>query len=256
MAVTGTPVTGSSSSITVTELITKILGDMAQPTDGTGFWSRTDVLQALDYVQREISRLTENIFATVTIEPATSATSLTIDANGNFLRGVSVYRTYGGSTQTISFYTENQVVRYDSQWRTRTGSRIQGLITGIMGEGLARPYPIPDNGDNDIIVNYMKIATRITTEGAIEIPQADIPCLEFGIKSFLYNLEKDGRDANKGKFWKDLYGMKDPTSGYLIGELSNVAARARAREEGTYSIIHERMATEEERLQPFYPWEV
>jgi len=244
MPVTGTPIAGTTpSSITVTELITKILGDLAQPTDGTGFYSRTDVLQALDYIQREISRLTENILATTaTLEPATSATSITIDANGNFLRGYSAYRTYGGITREIFFYTENQVALYDGQWKTRTGAEVKGLITDIQTTlGTVRIYPIPTDALNDIVVNYIKLATALDEDGTIEIPTADQPCLEYGTKAILYSFEKDGKDQAKANFWKQLYGMKDPATGIFTGELANVKARVRNLRGSTFSTLSERV---------------
>lgn len=237
-----TDVTGS---VDVEDFIDKILRDMAQPTDGTGFYSRSDVFYAVDYIQKEISRLTENIFATTaTLEPATSATSITIDSNGNFIRGYSVYRTYGGFTKQIPFVTENQCALYDGQWRTRTGSEIRGLITDITNVGYARPYPIPDNGDNDIIVNYIKLATALDEDGTIEIPKADQPCLEYGTKALLYSFEKDGKDESKANFWKGLYGGKDPKTGILTGELANVRARVRQQRGSTYSVLSDRAESE------------
>lgn len=256
MPVTGTPVTGTTpSSITVTDLIDKILGDLGQPTDGTGFWTRTDVLWAMDYIQREISRLTEDILATVTVEPATSATTITIDDSGNFIRGMSAYRTYGGTTKEIYFYTEEQVSAYDGQWKTRTSSMIRGIVTDIAAEGIGRIYPIPDNGDNDIEVNYIKLADRLSTEGTIEIPQNDIMCLDYGVKAMLYNMEKDGHDQGKGSFWKELYGTKDPQSGILAGELGNVKARVRKRRGATFGVLQERAEYGGVRTRPYYPWE-
>ncbi len=340
-------------STTITEFIDKILEETANPVDGSGYLTRANVLNATSYIQREISRLTENIFATTaTIEPAASATDITIDANGNFLRGVSAYRTYGGYTRPIDFYTEGQLIKYDTAWRTRTGSLIKALLTSISAEGHARPYPIPDNADNDLVINYIKLATKMTLEHVeagdvstqlsnwlfygvtgdntnagilywslanvtttrtvsvyksatktagnlvaqgsrtgdgsitlsaqnssgltgtvtvaftvddtdaanlitftnIEIPDADLPCLEFGTKAYLYNLEKDAKNTEKGVFWKSLYGGADDND-YLTGELSRVASRARTREGGTYSVMQERPTSDGERIDPLYSWE-
>jgi len=256
MPVTGTPIAGTSpSAITVTELIDKILGDMAQPTDGTGFWTRTDVLWAMDYIQREISSLTENIMATITEEPLSSATSITIDANGNFIRGFSAYRTYGGDTRQIFFYTEEQIVSFDGAWKTRTGAQIRALITDVASEGDALIYPIPDNGDNDIEVNYIKIADRLSTETVFEIPQNDIMCLEYGVKAHLYSFEKDGKDQNKAAFWKQLYGSKDPVTGILTGELAEVKRRARKRRGSDFAVLQDRQELDGIRTRPYFPWE-
>jgi len=335
------------------EFIDKILEETANETDGTGFLTRKNIRDAVSFIQREISRLTENILATTaTTEPAASATTMTIDASGNFLRGVSAYRTYGGYTRPIDFYTEGQLIKYDTAWKTRTGSLIKALLTSLSAEGYARPYPIPDNADNDIVVNYIKLATALTSEyteagdaasqvsgwilygvntlntnagllywnltnvtttrtvslysaaaktagylvaqgsrtgdGAItlsamnssgltgtvtvaytiddsdsaniltmtplEIPEADVPCLEFGVKAYLYNLEKDGKDTAKGAFWQNRYGTVD-NNGYLTGELAQVASRARTREGGTYSVMQERPTSDGERIDPLYSWE-
>ena len=69
----------------------------------------------------------------------------------------------------------------------------------------------------------------------LEIPDADMPCLEFSTKAYLYNLEKDGKNTEKGNFWKQLYGGGD-NNDYLTGELSQVASRARTREGGTIQL--------------------
>jgi hypothetical protein len=229
---------------------------MAQPTDGTGFWTRTDVLQAIDYVQREITRLTENLMATTsTIEPITAATSITIDANGNFIRGFSAYRTYGGNTRQVFFYTEEQIASFDGAWKSRTGAQIRALITDIADEGKALIYPIPDNSNNDIVVNYIKLASKLTTEGTIEIPDPDVPCLEYGVKAHLYSFEKDGKDQNKAAFWKQLYGSKDPVTGILTGELAEVKRRARKRRGSDFAVLQDRQELDGIRTRPYFPWE-
>lgn len=250
--------------MTISEFIDKILEDVGAPLDGTGFWSRTDVLKTTDYIQREISRETKNILAvTATIEPAAAATEITIDANNNFLQGVAAYRTYGGLTRPIDFYTQEQMRNYDVSWKTQTGTQIRALITDIASaEGKALLYPIPDNALNDLVVYYLKLATRVTSEitgvtyKTIEIPEADIACLEYGVKAMMYNLEKDANDQGKGNSWKGLYGGRTP-EGLLTGELAAVAQRANNRREGTYRVLQERkdIASEEVITRPLYPWE-
>jgi hypothetical protein len=324
----------------VSEFIDDILADLGQPTNGTGFFTRNDVMKSTDYVQREISRFTENIMSTTsTIEPATSATEITIDGSRNLIRPIVAHLTYGGDTNSIFFYTEDQIRNYDAQWKTRTGSKIKGFIMNNTANGKARPYPVPDNADNDIIIDYIKLASRITAEiveagdaasqcsswllqgitsnntaagyvlyfeisnssttrtvklyksttksasylvaqgsrtgdgsitltersnsgisgsvtvaytaddtstsntltfVTIEIPDSDVPCLEYGVKAMLHSLEKDERDVSKGNFWKQLYGGKDPVTGILTGELGAIRSRVRKERESTYSVLQER----------------
>ena len=339
----------------INEFIDKILGDVGAPLDSSGFWSRSDVLKATDYIQREISRETKNILAvTATLEPAAAATEITIDANNNFLEGVSAYRTYDSLTRPIDFYTSEQMRNYDVGWKTQTGTQIRALITDIASaEGKALIYPIPEDALNDIVVYYLKMATRVTAEfteagdaanqvsnwliqgitssntatgyilywglanvtttrtvtlykaatmltadkvasgtrtgdGSItlteqnnsgisgtvtvaytvddstsantltfavtEIPEADIACLEYGVKALMYNLEKDGKDQGKGNFWKGLYGGRTP-DGLLTGELAAVAQRANQRRGSTYNILKERGGNYEVITRPLYPWE-
>lgn len=151
--------------MTVNELITKLLSEMGEPTDGTGFWSRNDVLTALSDKQREITREARNLLTTTAaIDVSTSATSITVDASGNIGDIHSAYRVYGGQTRPISVYTEEQLTAYDYTWRTRTGALIRGIVTDLADEGKVRPYPIPDNADNDLIISYIKLADEYTTE--------------------------------------------------------------------------------------------
>ena len=46
------------------DLTDRILGRMGEPLDGTGFWSRDDILSVLSQIQREISQETRNIVKT------------------------------------------------------------------------------------------------------------------------------------------------------------------------------------------------
>lgn len=329
---------------TVNELITKVLSDLGEPTNGTGFWTRSDVLSAIDFIQREISRDCRNILTTTSpIDVSASATSIIVDANGNLLEVYQAERVYGGITKDIAVYTVDQVMRYDSYWKTKTATLITGLLTDISAEGCVRPYPIPVDALNDITVSYIKIATALAlelteagdasnqlstwilsgvsssntngyllywelsnaagvrtvklykttakeaanlvaqgsltgdgtltlternnsglsgtvvvtytvddTDGAniltltsIEIPVADIPCLEYGIKVNLYSIEKTGKDANKAGYWLSLYTK----------EKSAIKQRIREKRSGTYHVINERPSGVETRTLPTYPWE-
>lgn len=154
-----------SSRYTVHEFITKILSDLGEPIDGSGFWIRKDVLSAYNYIQKNISQETGNILKTTsTINVASLTPEITIDSEGNMLKIRSGYRVYGGNIYPIAVYTEEQIVNYDIQWQSRTGGLIRGLITDITAEGKARVYPIPNNSDNSIIVTYEKIASDIFRE--------------------------------------------------------------------------------------------
>lgn len=350
----GTAIVYTAGNTLVSELIDKVLSDLAQPTDITTYWSRTDVLIALDYIQREISRMTENVFATTAlIEPAASTETIIIDANGNFLRGVSAYRTYGGLTKEIPFYSEEQVSAYDVLWKPRTAPRVLGILTDITSPGVGRLYPIPDNANNDIIVNYIKQSAHITSEyvvagdadnqlsswvfkgitynntnngvlywsltnsgatrtvdiykssfavgnkvatgslvgdgviilsavnssgltgsvtvaytlddadasnsitfATIEIPNCDVPCLEYGMKALIYDLETDGKDTGKQSLYKRMYGSIDPATLQLTGELAAVRRRVTTRRGTTYNVVQERFNPNNSFLdRPLYPWE-
>lgn len=151
--------------MTVNELITKLLSEMGEPTDGTGFWSRNDVLTAISDKQREITREARNLMTTTAaIDVSSSTTSITVDASGNIDDIQSAYRVYGGQTRPIAVYTEEQLTAYDYAWRTRAGALIRGVVTDLADEGKVRPYPIPDNSDNDLIISYLKLADEYTTE--------------------------------------------------------------------------------------------
>lgn len=337
----------------VSEFIDDILDDLAQPSDITAFWDRAKVLKAIDKTQREISQITECILAvTSLLEPAAAATTITIDANGNFIRGFYATRTYGGFTKPIFFYTTEQLYNSDAQWSTRTSSIIRGLTTDITSEGIARLYPIPDNADNDIYVYYIKLATRLTAEfteagdasnqlaswtfegvsstnvdatykmywtlansgttrtvniykdsakanlvasgsrtgdgsitlseqnnsgltgsvtvtytvddsdsaniltfNTLELATSELPCLEYGVKGYLYGLETDGKDTGIESYWKRLYGARTP-EGYITGELMATADRARKRRAGTYSMVQDRLDTMTIRTRPLFEWEV
>lgn len=247
MSVTATPI--SPIKTTVGDLIDKILGDLGQPPDVTAYWSRTDVMEAIDYIQREISLKAENITTTTAkIEPAISATSVTIDSSGLFLRGLWAYRTYGSVTRDIYFYTKDQIAAHDAGWITRTGARIRGLITDITQPGYARPYPIPDNADNDLYITYVKQAARIRAEETqIETPDSDSACLEYGVKARLYDLETDGKDTSKQNKYAAMYA----------DELAAVKKRTEARRTPTYRVFQDRIDTDEGlRTRPYYPWEI
>ena len=246
MSVTGTPI--SPVITTAGVLIDKILEDLGQATDVTAYWSRGQVMEAIDYIQREISRKAENIIATTgKLEPSTSATTITIDSSGLFLRELYAYRVYGGTTREIDFYTREQVGAFDPGWITREASIIRGLITDITAPGIARLYPIPDNGDNDIYVSYTKEATRVTAEHTqIEIPDSDSICLEYGVKARLYDLEVDGADSGKQNFYAKMYD----------DSLAAVIKRTQGRRQETYRVYQERPSTDGIRTRPYFPWEV
>lgn len=151
--------------MTFNELIDRVLTEIGEPVDGTGFYTRLDVLKVIDRIHREVSRDCRNVVTTTgKIEPAAAATYITVDANGNMLDVLSAYRTYGSITKDIFIYDIQQVNGYDSTWRDRTGAEIQGLLTGIYGEGILGLYPIPVDALNDIYVTYLKLATRVTAE--------------------------------------------------------------------------------------------
>jgi hypothetical protein len=98
-------------------------------------------------------------------------------------------------------------------------------------------------------------AANLITFTNIEIPDIDIPCLEFGTKAYLYNLEKDGKNTEKGAFWKQLYGGRDAESGRLTGELAAVKARVMKERGSTFAVMQERVDTDLLRTRPLYPWE-
>jgi hypothetical protein len=140
----------------ITDLIDDVLTELGEPTDGTGFWTRSDVLGAINLRQQDITQRTENLLIeTPTLEPATNDTQITIDSDGNLLR---IYKAYRLQTteSPLHVFTIDQITEYDYQWKTRTGSLVVALVTEIADAGKARLYPIPDNADNDIIVWYIK----------------------------------------------------------------------------------------------------
>lgn len=330
---------------TVNELITKVLSDLGEPTNGTGFWTRSDVLSAIDFIQREVSRDCRNILSTTAIlDVGAAATSVTIDANGNLLEVYQAERTYGGITRDIPVYTIDQVSQFDSSWKTKTATLISGVLTDIAAEGCVRPYPLPTDALNDLTVTYIKMATALSLEiteagdaayqlatwilsgisslntngyllyweltntvstrtvklyktaakaagdlvaqgslvgdgtltlterynsglsgtvvvtytvddtdaaniltmTSIELPVADIPCLEYGIKASLYSIEKTGKDANKSGFWLALYTK----------EKDAIKERIRIKRSGTYGVMAERDSGQFLDTLPTYPWEL
>lgn len=153
---------------TVKSLIDQILDDLGEPIEGSGFWDRVDVREAINLVQREITLETENLLVlTPTIEPSVNDTEITIDSDGNMKRIVEGYR-LETTEAPIAVYTREQIEKYDYQWKTRTGSLVLALITDIADEGKAIIYPSPDNADNDIVVWFIKIAREVLTDEVIK----------------------------------------------------------------------------------------
>lgn len=149
----------------VNELISKTLSEMGEPEDGTGFWTRTDALAALSYIQREINLECENLMVTsAAIDIPVSTEEVAVNPSGNLIRVFSAYRVYGGEQREIAVYEEAQLINYDLAWKTRTAELIRGIVTDIAAEGYVRLYPIPDNGNNDLIVRYIKAADELSTE--------------------------------------------------------------------------------------------
>jgi vacuolar-type H+-ATPase subunit H len=149
----------------IQDLIDKILTDLGEPTDGTGFLTRADVMNAISIIQQEISEITHNILTeSAKLEPATDDEQLTIESNEELLEIFSAYRTET-TEGNIEILDEGQIKAYDYQWRTRTGDLVRALIPEL-GTAInkARMYPIPDNGDNDIYVRHAKMASIITAE--------------------------------------------------------------------------------------------
>jgi hypothetical protein len=148
----------------ISKVIDEILTDIGEPLDGTGHWTRVMVLEVLNYIQRQISRITENILTkTSTIEPASGAREITIDSNGNLLRVRSAVR-LETSEWPINVWTKDQIADYDPQWYTRTGNLVEALITDTADAGKALIYPELDNANNDLIVWFIKLADNITAE--------------------------------------------------------------------------------------------
>lgn len=228
------------------DLIERILGRMGEPLDGSGFWSRDDVLSVLSQVQREISQETRNITKTPNNISVTAATSeITVDSLGNMLEVFSAYR-MSPTESPIAVFTEDQIAGYDRAWKTRTAGLIRGVLTDTASEGKARVYPIPTQ-TNTISITYIKLADEVTDDTAsIEIPAPDIPCLESGIKAILYDMERDGKDAGKATLYRTLY-----TSGKAL-----IIDRIKKKRTGTYRVLSERDSSEDLRTRPYYPWEV
>jgi hypothetical protein len=148
----------------ISKIFDEILTDMGEPLDGTGFWTRQNLLDAFNLIQRQINLETENLLKkTSTIEPAADATEITIDSAGNLIRIVDGYRLQT-TEGPIGVYTREQIEEVDRQWNTRTGSLVLGLITDTADEGKALLYPIPDNANNDIFAWYIAFAAVVNAE--------------------------------------------------------------------------------------------
>ena len=228
------------------DLTDRILGRMGEPLDGTGFWSRDDILSVLSQIQREISQETRNIVKTPNNISVTASTSeITVDSSGNMLEVFSAYR-MSPTERPIAVFTEEQIARYDPAWKTRTAGLIRGLLTDTAVEGKARVYPIPTE-TNTLSVTYIKLADEVTDDTvSIELPASDMPCLENGIKSFLYDMERDGKDAGKATLYRNLY----------ISGKALIIDRIKKKRTGTYRVLNERYNYEDLRTRPYYPWEV
>jgi hypothetical protein len=238
-------------SVKVEQFIQEILHEMGDKIDGSGYWSQADVLSVLDYKQKEMSRITENIRAkSATLEPAADDTEITFDTNGNVKRIISGYRLQT-TEGPVKVYTQEQIERYDYQWRTRTGSLILGLVPELADPGKARIYPIVDNADNDIIVYYIKLATTATAAGNLEIPDIDIQGLKYGVKAELFLFEQDGKNETKAAMFKKLYGLDESGEGNHAGALREIIRRVSSLREGTYRTMRRRTEIERSPLPDF-----
>jgi len=150
----------------ISKIIDEILTDVGEPLGGTGFWTRAEVLDVYNLIQRQITQETGNLLKeTSTIEPSADAVEITIDASGNLLQIIDGYR-LETTEGPVGVYTREQIEEYDRQWKTRTGSLILGLITdpSLVGAGKAKIYPKIDNANNDIIVWYQALAAVVDVE--------------------------------------------------------------------------------------------
>lgn len=150
----------------ISKIIDEILTDTGEPLNGTGFWSRAEILDVYNLTQRQITQETGNLLKeTSTIQPSADAVEITIDSSGNLLQIIDGYR-LETTEAPVPVYTREQIEEIDRQWKTRTGSLILGLITdpSLVAAGIAKIYPKIDNSNNDIIVWYKALAAVVDVE--------------------------------------------------------------------------------------------
>lgn len=212
------------------DFIQKILDDVGE-SGGLGFWTESDVISAINYIQNEIVSETENILVTSSAIPITQDTA-EVAVSPYMLRIVSAYRVYGSSTLPIEVMTEQQVSEEDINWFTTKGATLKAIITDVAQIGSVRVYPIQNNALNSLIVRYVKLPTPIEINDIVSsfLPDRDLLILEAGTKALLYSLEREGKDKAKGDFYLKMYA----------DGINSIKSRVRRSRAGQFNTLVER----------------